>query len=241
MPTTVDQFDLFDADEVEQIVGRLFKIRNAWTIRGCGNERLAFTLGRAAYLDFCSGDQPERDYLIQAPIDNGQLMAEFGDMYDRVRRVFEVQLGSPVIYTEKFAIPGFHIFFGSAIASAASAPVHFDGQYQYLPWDSELDPVPPISFTLALRMPTVGAGLDVWHITPDDVQRAASFGMETELDRLKDRKLKSYYPYRLGSLTVHSGLLLHRIADLPGISDDDQRITLQGHGVRIHGTWHLHW
>jgi hypothetical protein len=35
--------------------------------------------------------------------------------------------------------------------------------------------------------------------------------------------------------------LLHRLGRVDKIRDDDERITLQGHGVRINGTWILHW
>ena len=169
------------------------------------------------------------------------LHREFGDLYAALRTALEAHLGVPVAYTDVFALPGFHIFMGDAIASAARAPVHFDGQYQYLPWETPLDLVPPISFTLPISLPAAGGGLDLWNLTPHDVRRASDMGMDTDVNRIKDRKHKTFHPYALGVMALHSGLLLHRIGDVGPMSVLDQRITLQGHGVRVGGTWILHW
>lgn len=162
-------------------------------------------------------------------------------MYERIRAALEEQLGEPVRYTEQFALPGFHIFLGQAIARAAGAPVHFDQQYQFLPWRRTLNPVPPISFTMAVALPRSGGRLDTWNVTPEDVTRWVGLGIEPDLMKIKDRKFRTFHRYRLGTLALHSGLLLHRIGDVPKIADSDERITLQGHGVRVNGTWILHW
>ena len=65
--------------------------------------------------------------------------------------------------------------------------------------------------------------------------------MEPNLDRVNQAEFKSFHPYERGALSPHSGLLLHRLGQVPKIRDHDERITLQGHGVRINGTWILHW
>ncbi|MFZ0269321.1 hypothetical protein [Caulobacter sp.] len=220
---------------------RVMSLRESWIGRGEPDRTEFHTLGAASYLDFCCSDDPQRDYLDRAPRENQVLWRAFGDLYETLRAALEARLGEPVRFTEDFALPGFHIFSGEAIASAAKAPVHFDGQYQYLPWGRPLDLVPPLSFTMPVALPEIGGGLDVWNLTPNDVRRANDLGMDTDVDRIKDRKHKTFHPYTPGVVALHSGLLLHRIGDVGPLGPGDHRITLQGHGVRLDGAWLLHW
>lgn len=225
----------------DSVLARVMALRGSWTGRGDRDRTQFHTLGAASYLDFCCSDDPRRDYLERAPEENTLLWLEFDDLYESLRSTLENHLGEPVAFTDVFALPGFHIFMGEAIASAARAPVHFDGQYQYLPWERPLDLVPPISFTLPISLPAAGGGLDLWNLTPHDVRRAGDMGMDTDIDRIKDRKHKTFHPYSRGVMALHSGLLLHRIGDVGPMGPQDHRITLQGHGVRVDGTWLLHW
>jgi hypothetical protein len=94
---------------------------------------------------------------------------------------------------------------------------------------------------MPIVLPKAGGGLDSWNVTPNDVTRMVQLGQEPDLDKVKETKFKSFHPYKLGTLSLHSGLLLHRLGRVEKIRDDDERITLQGHGVRINGTWILHW
>jgi hypothetical protein len=219
----------------------VLRLRPKWIARGTTGVTEFYSLGTACYLDFCCSENPEADYLKGAPVANRPLARAFSAMYERIRAAIEEHLGEPVRYTDRFALPGFHIFLGQAIARAAGAPVHFDQQYQYLPWRRRLDPLPPISFTMPVALPRVGGGLDTWNVTPEDVTRLVQMGLEPDLDKIKERKFRTFHPYSLGSLALHSGLLLHRIGGVSKIRDDDERITLQGHGVRVDGTWVLHW
>lgn len=232
---------MFDTAETAALHAKVLRLRRHWIGRGSTGVTEFFSLGRACYLDFCCSESPEKDYLGGAPVANRALARTFAPMYERVRAAIESHLGEPVRYTDRFALPGFHIFLGQAIARAAGAPVHFDQQYQYLPWRRSLDSLPPISFTMAVALPKGGGGLDTWNVTPEDVTRAVQLGLEPDLNKIKDRKFKIHHPYRLGTLALHSGLLLHRIGNVPKIHDSDERITLQGHGVRVDGTWVLHW
>lgn len=241
IPPLIVDLPLFTAAETAGLHRQVLRRRRDWIPRGTTGITEFHTLGVATYLDFCCSDDPETDYLGRAPTANRVLARSFAGLYRRLRDALQRHLGEPVRYTRRFALPGFHIFLGQAIDRAAGAPVHFDQQYQYLPWEADLDPVPPLSFTLPVALPAAGGGLDLWHMTPDDVTRAVALGIEPDLDRLKERRFRIPHPYRAGSLALHSGLMLHRIGTAPVIRDDDERITLQGHAVRIRGTWVLHW
>jgi hypothetical protein len=216
-------------------------MKKHWIARGSTGKTEFHTLGAAAYLDFCCSKQPLKDYVQRAPRTNRALWRAFRPMYERLRAAIEKQLGEPVTFSDRFALPGFHIFMGKAIERAAGAPVHFDQQYQYLPWKRRLDPLPPLSFTMPVALPHAGGGLNLWHVTPEDVTRYVACGIEADLDRIKERKFEMFHEYHAGTLALHSGLLLHRIGGVSKVRDDDQRITLQGHGVRVGGKWILHW
>lgn len=223
------------------MLAKVHALHSRWIGRGTQGVTEFFSLGTAAYLDFCCSDNPQADYLERAPAHNVVLWRAFRPMYERIGKAIEAHIGEKVVFADRFALPGFHIFQGKAIERAAGAPVHFDQQYQYLPWGRRLDPVPPISFTMPVSLPKAGGGLDMWNVTPDDVTRAVRLGIEPDLDRIKERKFRTRHAYALGTLALHSGLMLHRIAGAKAIRDSDERITLQGHGVRIGGTWVLHW
>ena len=49
---------------------------------------------------------------------------------------------------------------------------------------------------MAVALPRGGGGLDTWNVTPEDVTRAVHLGLEPDLDKIKDRKFKTYHPYR---------------------------------------------
>lgn len=40
-----------------------------------------------------------------------------------------------------------------------------------------------------------------------------------------------YVPYESGEMVIHSGHTLHQVAPSPRVDPDDERLTLQGHGV----------
>jgi hypothetical protein len=42
-------------------------------------------------------------------------------------------------------------------------------------------------------------------------------------------------------MMLHSGHILHQIAPVAETDPEDERITLQGHGLYCAGTWFLYW
>ncbi len=202
------------------------------------------TYGRAAYLDFClPRADPQRDYVDAVGHSNRGLASVLGDFLDRLRAKIEELLGEPVAYApETLALPGVHVFRGFGIRSAGDAGYHFDVQYQRLPLPAPIDPdTPPISVTVPLRNPAHGTGLRVYNVTYDDYLRAYHQGRIAGLDDLVRRKTSAYYPYRVGTLIVHRGLVVHCLTSPGPILATDERITVQCHGIRCGGVWILYW
>jgi hypothetical protein len=227
---TLRHLPALSADECEATARQVHELRGHWVFRQPG----FFTLGRATYLD-CTTPAGARQYREQAPPLNEILLNNFERLYDRVIVTLESALGERCALIEPQAIPGFHIWIGRGIPHRGFdvASVHFDLQYLQLgfqegewPRTSDL-----LSFTLPVRLPREGGGLRVW-----DVLHPEQAGPEVwpfkHLSRIK---------YSLGSLVLHTGHEMHQIAPVEHIADGDERICLQGHGIRKDGVWLLYW
>lgn len=232
---------VLDPVECRKVRDDIHALRRRWLDRSRGSLQQFFTLGAVTYIDVCSSDRPQADYYARAPGQNRLLRRNFGGLYEALKKTLKAAVGEPIQFASGLAMPGFHIFLGRAIEAASTATVHFDMQYMALRWKQKLDSVPPLSFTLPIALPRAGGGLDVWPITSEAYEEACARGIAGELDEFKDRKTHAFYEYRLGQLSVHSGLVLHRVGWVDGITEADERITLQGHAVRIGGVWQLHW
>jgi len=212
--------------------------------RNPANPGAFVTYGRAAYLDLClPRANPEQDYFGALPASNDALLAILSDFYKQLLSKVEALLGEPTAYDpQSFALPGIHIFRGNGIRSASEAGSHFDVQYQKLRLKSPIDQAaPPISITIPLKNPHYGTGLQVYDVTYEDYARAYEMGRITTLDQLVRRKTSAYYPYHIGELILHRGLVVHCITSPGPILPSDERITIQGHGIRCNGTWILYW
>lgn len=202
------------------------------------------TYGRAAYLDVClTGADPERNYYRIVSSSNLILRSILGTVLDDLRTAIGDVVGGPTVYLQdQLALPGIHIFRSHGIRSAGEAGAHFDVQYQKLalPQPPDRD-VHPISFTVLLRAPACGTGLQVHNVSYEDYERAYLMGRIVSLEQLIARRTSAYYPYTVGTLVVHHGLLVHCIATPGPVALTDERITLQGHGIRCGGAWILYW
>ena len=94
-----------------------------------------------------------------------------------------------------------------------------------------------LSFTLSVALPARGSGLNTWDIRYDEYRNLNT----AERARLRASQIKEYHPYKLGQAVLHSGLQLHQIAPSQEFEPGDERITLQGHGIRRDGVWQLYW
>jgi hypothetical protein len=227
---TVRHLPILDAEECAAIVDRVHELRSLWVFRQPG----FFTLGRAAYMD-CRSPPAREHYLREAGWLNEELLRGFAPLYDNLIATLEEALGEPCRLIEWQAIPGFHIWLGRGIPRIGfdAASVHFDLQYFDLGLDGgewpTLDEV--VSFTLPVRLPQAGGGLNVWDVThPEQV------GWEAW-----PYKAVSRVPYSVGSLVLHTGHEMHQIAPVERIAEGDQRVCLQGHGIRKDGAWLLYW
>ena len=98
-----------------------------------------------------------------------------------------------------------------------------------------------LSFTMAVELPEKGASATFWDLSyseyravPEESEVQASFR-----DVLRERE-SHIYSYKKGVLMVHDGLNIHRINSQKDPEERSDRVTLQGHGVLVDGTWRVY-
>lgn len=227
---------ILDPDECDKLVDSVLSLRSHWITKG-GDPASFFTLGAASYLEDLD------DYKLNAQTLNPVLLKNFDWLFERVKESLMRQFRSPVALSDQLAYPGFHIWDTPGIFDKPVASTHFDLQYDRV-WerDDKTDFQHPVSFTLPIRLPARGGGLNLWEVSYDrylNFYNATNPKMQpSDIARLID---PIRYPYSIGALTVHSGLYLHQIAPVDKITPGDMRITLQGHGLFSEGEWKLYW
>ncbi len=235
------QIPLLDPGECDRVSEDVCDLRAQWIPRG-RQPASFFTLGVASYQDLPSPaeDIPRRDYYREAPIFNALILDRFGWLLRRVQGVLEAFLGMSTQFSPHLGLPGFHIFDYLAIPTTDVASIHFDLQYQLINW-SDGAPSPdftdPISFTLPTRLPKGGGGMNGWDLTYEEMIR----GRHLDVASFLGSRCKTFHPHSVGMLAIHSGHRLHQIAGVADVRPGDQRITLQGHGLRRGGDWVLYW
>jgi hypothetical protein len=145
------------------------------------------------------------NYPILAHKYNKVLLGAFSDLYSLIFSSLGRVFSSDIQFHPNGAVPGFHVF--RSKVGDAEGDRHIDQPYQKLLWPEPFHS--PFSFTLALILPEE-AGMNYWR---DDKEH--------------------YQPYEEGCLYLHSGLIPHQIAKPKNPTDEDPRITLQGHGARL--------
>jgi hypothetical protein len=226
---------LLDRDQCADVAARVRAHEPRWTRRSTSE---FFTLGAASYLD------DETAYMPRAAATNPLLDGDFGDLHERLRTVLAERLDAPCSLASPFARPGFHIWRVPGIPTTAEASLHFDMQYERVPFPERARTGfdRPISFTLPLVLPRQGGGLTTWDVTVDQVNAFyRRTGYLVTLDDLKLLLTPRHHAYEVGTLVLHSGHMLHQIAPVPAVDPDDERITLQGHGIFYDGEWKLYW
>jgi hypothetical protein len=196
-----------------------------------------YTLGAASYIDAA---QDQTSYYTKAMLYNTVLYDALTWLYEKLIVTLEQHLHVPVIYLDWAALPGFHIYLDSKLFELpAFVSTHFDCQYQYLIWEDREDiaAMQMLSFTLPISLPSSGAGLNTWDISGEDAMKLS----KEELGRLTQSALKTFHPYYLGQLILHSGHLVHQATLGDEIQPGDSRVTLQGHAVLRQKSWNLYW
>ena len=232
--STVSSLNLLAEDECSKVRSTVYELKEFWLKR---NPDIPFyTLGAASYLDAAKAPQ---DYYTKAQIYNPILYDRLGWLYERLTDRLAQLLKAPTSYHPKFARPGFHIYLACKLFEQPIASIHYDLQYNLINWESRdrTDFNNPISFTLAISLPKFGGGLNIWNLHYQEIANIS----HPEFVQLVKSRTKSYYPYQIGQLILHSGHTVHQIAPAKNIQLDDERITLQGHALFSQGSWQIYW
>lgn len=226
--------NLLSEDECSKVRSTVYEVQEFWLKR---NLYLPFyTLGVASYLDAA---QSPPDYYRKAQIYNPILYDRLGWLYERLSDRLAQLLKAPTSYQQKSALPGFHIYLACKLFEQPIASIHCDSQYNLINWESRdrTDFNNPISFTLAISLPKFGGGLNIWNLHYHEIANTS----RSEFVQLVKSRTKTYYPYQIGQLILHSGHTVHQIAPAKNIQLDDERITLQGHALFSQGSWQIYW
>lgn len=213
----------------------IYKIKKMW----CRRHENKYTLGAASYLDANTNIDPLISYYGKAKLFNPILRENFDWLYQKLADTLTKELGKYTCYQETFALPGFHIFFSGPKNINLQKFLHVDFQGKLLKWDfpESIDFNESISFTLAIKLPQCGGGLDVLDMRYEDYIKLSK---EEQVQIFSSKHVK-FYPYKLGDLLIRSGNIFHEIAPMPNIQPGEERITLQGHGLFYKDTWYLYW
>lgn len=232
---------------------KVYEMRHLWMSR---DKMGLHTLGSAAYLDspdkisadFFGVNSSYSSYLHNAQKINPLIFFEFSDLYAILINLIAdyLQISSKNISFSPFkALPGFHIFHPHQYYSRSDAHIpHFDMPHMGLDWQEEglsadinLIDCQTLSYTLPLQIPSTGAGLKLWPVCFLEVKNLG----HSDLKKILKDKGVTKYSYNVGDLLIHSGLELHQISPWTFKSDDCDRVTLQGHAVKIVDQWILYW
>ncbi|MFF9621211.1 hypothetical protein [Streptomyces griseosporeus] len=235
----IDRLTVLTAAESAALRDAVHALRPHWTARG-REPASFFTLGAPSYLDL-AGNPDGGPYQARADASRPLLWEAFGELYTRLAKLLEQHLGAPAEYPGHLALPGFHVWLAPAVFTRPKAPVHFDMQYRAFDWPEGTDLTRLLSFTLPVRLPAAGGGLNVWDATYDHFRHAVAKGWAESAADLKRFHRHQYVPYTEGEMVMHSGHTLHQVAPSPRVEPDDERLTLQGHGVWCDGRWLLYW
>lgn len=227
------EVDLLTEEECLKVRSTVHELKEFWIPR---HPTLPFyTLGLASPYDV---PKDKQGYYKQAKHYNSILREHLGWLYERLTETLKNLLQAPTSYPDNLALPGFHIFLAHKEFEQPMGTVHCDKSYMFH-WDSsqKVDFSNPISFTQTISLPKFGGGMYMWDLQYDEVK-----GLEhREIEQLASRKKKSFHPYKRGGLILHSGHIVHQIAPINNLQPEDERITLQGHGVLYQNAWQLHW
>lgn len=224
---------LLTEEECLKISFEVYELKEFWIQR---HPLLPFyTLGVASPYDV---PKDKQGYYNKAKLYNSILREHFGWLYERLAGTLFKHLGEPTFYPDQLALPGFHIFLGHKAFEQPMGTVHCDKSYMFH-WEpsEEINFNNPISFTLPISLPKLGGGMYVWDLQYEEVK-----GLDhQEIEQLAIMRKNSFHPYKVGKLVLHSGHMVHQIAPGKNLQPDDERITLQGHGLICQDTWQLHW
>lgn len=206
----------------------------------------------------------ERYYDKLKTITNPILMQKFSSLYEKICRQIENELNEKCLINDDadLAFPGFNIFTPYENCEKIDGPPHID-----LQWTYHLDNLKQIfsdvsedrflTFTLAIKLPKSGGGLYIWDGEDEKISNYASAKKYYKETMIKCKNIfknnnkvskeffeketnPTFVNYEEGYMTLFDNLLLHQVApfNLP-YQIDEERITLQGHGIKCDNIWRL--
>lgn len=236
----IQHITVLSQDQCQQVLQDVYELKSVWLpmlsnkIHGLP----FYTLGAASYLAFSNGYAVPVDYYDMAKKINPQLRNKFDWLYSLLQKILEDVLKENVHYNEAIARPGFHIFQAHPACTQPIASIHCDRQFENINFGSdEIDTEQPISFTLSIELPACGAGLLLY----DQHYTELLHKSQKQLDEMYAGSTKTYHAYRKGDLVIHSGYRVHQIAPAKSIQPNDQRVTLQGHAIKVNSKWIVYW
>ncbi len=239
MPTlqeSIQQVAVLNAAEAERAWRTVHELREHWVPRR--GEIPFYTLGAASYLDAANGHFAA--YQERARHTNPLLAEHFGWLLDRLAEAFSRLVNWPVFYSDRLALPGFHVFLSHPSFATEASSIHHDLQYQSIDWSEigVIDPTQQRSLTLSVRLPASGAGLRIWDL---DVLEMAKMSEEQQRAWGAAHRKPIYVPYQVGTLLIHGGHRLHQIAPIKDQRPEDERVTLQAHALPAGDRWVMYW
>lgn len=227
---------LLSEEECQHWKEKVLSFREQWTQRG---DAPFYTLGLCSYIDMYT--RPEV-YRAEAQANNDFLLQHFGGLLLLLQTALTQSLVAPVEFCEDLAWPGFHIFEMDETFEIEHARRHYDRQYVHHSWPEGADFERPLSFTLCLDLPASGAGLRLWSIHLEDTNQQKPLLTAEEFTCLQELQPFQEESYSTGTLVHHSGHQLHQIGPFQGDAEKgEMRLTMQGHGIQVNGTWWLYW
>ena len=201
----MDEFDT--GWDLEKIHDTVILLREYWDHR---SPQIPFyTLGKAAYLD-----ENTDAYFEGVKTVNPILKDYLGFMYDDLKDMLSAILREPVGTLPSVALPGFHVFPSDPVFLGMWGNWHVDIPHQTLSLGNQ----EPWAFTVAITLPTGGAGQD----------------------RRIDNK-EVYLEYEPGKMYLTNGETVHRITSYKEYVPNEYRVTLQGHLIRVDGSLIMFW
>jgi len=234
MVNKTSSLSVLTLSECREIRSLVYALKECWLKR---NPFVPFyTLGAASYIDAAKNQQ---DYYRKAQQYNPILRDRLEWLYKRLAETLAQFLKAPTSYQHSLALPGFHVYLACKLFEQPIASIHCDLQYKLVNWESpeQTDFTKPISFTLAISLPKFGGGLNIWELRHQEIVGIP----RSEIQQVIKSRAKRFYPYQVGQLIIHSGHTIHQAAPAKNIQPDDERITLQGHGIFSQGSWQLYW
>ena len=185
--------------DTEEIIRSIYDCSQYWESRS--DEYPFFTLGKSAYLD----GKTDAYYEVSAWL-NDILLGHFYGLYESVIHVLQEELEEPIELAHDLALPGFHIFPTSPKFLTIAGNWHQDYPHTTL----GLGDVDPLAFTIAIKLPKSGGGMDY----------------------IDEFHQPQHLQYNEKDLILHDGQTIHRIAGIKEYVPDEYRITFQGHIIR---------